>query len=108
MRMQITITTGPPKPPGPDPNQIPLDVALEWHLTQTHWPTLPESFVLTCRRAVALAARGEYDAQIRIPAEVFPERGRRWLTVREIVMFGKLQKFVRAYAATMPDDDLFG
>ena len=108
MRVQITITTGSSKPPGPDPNQLPFNVALEWYLIQHHWPPISESFVLTCRNAIVLAARGEYDSTLRIPPDVLPGRGKRWLTVLEIVQFAKLQKFVLAYAANMTDDELFG
>jgi hypothetical protein len=50
--------------------QADLDTALVWHLTSNHYPPLPLSILPCCKRAIAKAKKGQWDANIRLPKGV--------------------------------------
>jgi hypothetical protein len=47
-----------------------LDTTLVWHLQYNHYPPVPRSMVGPCKRAIAKANRGEWDAKVRLPQGV--------------------------------------
>lgn len=43
------------------------DQSLRWHLQYNHYPPVPESMVPVCKRAIAKARRGDWDARCKLP-----------------------------------------
>jgi hypothetical protein len=84
---------------------LPLGVLLHWHLTANHYPPLPVSLIPACRRAIDLAAEGDYDAKVRLPRGLITREGKRSLPVREIVQMAHLLDFVEVREYELYGDD---
>ncbi len=70
--------------------KLPLDAALEYHLTVNHYPPIPLDLLPVTRRAVELAGAGEWDAEQELPSRC----GGREVTVARIVEGLHLDAFV--------------
>ena len=84
---------------------MPLETVLWWHLTANHYPPLPVSLIPACRRAIDLAAEGEYDKLVPVPRGLETREGKRSLTVREIVSMAHLLDLVEAREFELYGDD---
>ena len=47
--------------------ELPIDAALQWHLTSNHYPPLPVALVAPCKRAIQNANRGLWEKKVVMP-----------------------------------------
>lgn len=70
-----------------------LDVALLWHLTSNHYPSIPEAMIPVARKAIEHANANEWDEQIDFPAGWVVNDASQ-MSVRRIVEIMHLDAFI--------------
>ena len=60
---------------------LPLEQAIEWHLTSNHFPPIPKSMVPVCIEAIQHANEGNFDKLVALPEGV----GYKGLTVAPVL-----------------------
>ena len=67
------------------------DVGLRWHLTNNHYPPLPETLLPVVKRVIKHARRGAWDATVNLPSG-FTWKGKNYAPVSTCVeAWGKVE-----------------
>ena len=53
-----------------DDKLINLDTALLWHLQSNHYPPIPSSIVIPCKKAIKYANKGLWNIKVRLPVGI--------------------------------------
>jgi hypothetical protein len=73
--------------------EIKLAVALEWHLTASHYPPVPLSMLPVCERAIKKARAGKWHFRVRLPKGC-TFKGSIYAPVDEVVRGHHLDTFI--------------